>query len=308
MRDFVQEMFDTGPQANPLMERINQESQGLLAAVEALQGDIVQKQAALEDLRGRLQSQMDILTATLGDQQQLVEREIASCDQKTQELKDGIGQIKDGIVAALDAAQQQLNEYQSHVEQGRQMVENANQAAQQLITTVHGGIQQGREALHQATDFANQRIDDLQGTIDDTLQQTEALASQLIDHVDTGIRETGSKVQEMVGTSFSDLQSMFGSAMELLQGNVIQNGVNMILDDLQSRIQTELNQLIDQIVAELVQHLASTREGLFSNAQSAGLERKALEPILNQLDDILKPLFSAVDHLKGMASMVGIDL
>jgi paraquat-inducible protein B len=96
--------------------------------------------------------------------------------------------------------------------------------------------------------------------------------------------------------------------MELVQGNVIENGVNMLLDDLQNQIQDQLNALIDQLLDQVVETLGNVREGLFGNAEEAGLERKALEPILDKLQEILSPLFSAVDHVKGMASMVGIDV
>jgi ElaB/YqjD/DUF883 family membrane-anchored ribosome-binding protein len=308
MRGFVQEIHDTSPEATPLMERINAEAQALLGTVEQVQANITEKQGALEEIAGRIQSSMDALMATAEEAQQFVEQQVAEVDAKTAELKETLTTIKDGVVSALDATQRQMEDYRGHIETGRQLVESANEAAQAVIGEVHDHVEAGREALTAATDFANDKIDGFQAKIDETLQATEQLASNLIEQVDTGIRETGAKVEEMIGVSFADLQSGFGTAMELLQGNVIENGVNMALDALQNEIQGHLNQIIDDLLAELVETLGRVREGLFGSAEEASLERKMLEPVLDQLGKILDPLFSAVDHIKGMAEMVGISV
>jgi chaperonin cofactor prefoldin len=308
MRDFVQQIFDVGPTAVPLMEQLNQESEALLSSVQDLQRNVEEKQSSLDSLQGQLQQQMASLKQKVAEKQQLVDQQTEETKAKTEELKAGLQEIQDGITDALETAQQVMDDFRGHIDTGRQLVESANEAAQSVLTDVNSAIDQGRQALHAATDFGNQQVDALQSKIDETFDFTENMASSLIAGVDEGLRATGAKIEEMTGISFGDLQSVFTSGMEMVQGNVIENGVNMALDQLQSMIQEQLNQAIDTLLEEMVSCLGNIRENLFGNAEEAGLERKLLEPILDQLDTILDPLFSAVDHLKGIAAMVGIDV
>lgn len=308
MRDFVQQIYDIGPTATPLMEQINGESEELLGLVQNLQTNITEKQSSVEELRGRVTERMTALRGKVEEQQALIEKELADCDAKTEEMKQALEQIKESVTTALETAQEQMDDFREHVDAGRELVLAANEAAQGVVQEVTGHVENGRQLLHEATDFANARVDDFQGKIDETFELTEQVASNLIEQVDTGIRDTGAKIEEMVGVSFADLGSAFSTGMELVQGNVFENGVNMLLDDLQSQIEEQLNALIDQLLEQVVSTLGNVRESLFGNAEEAGLQRKATEEVLDVLKNILDPLFSAVDHIKGMASMVGIDV
>jgi len=308
MRDFVQNVFDACPEPTPLMEQINQESETLLASVQELQNNIAEKQSALEPLKSQLETEIEALKTTIEEQQAAIESEISEQDSKTNELKDALQAIKDETIAVLEAAQDQMSQFEDRIDSGRDLVESANTTAQAAIGEIHGRMDKGRELLVEATDTANANIDALQVTIDETLQLTETVATDMIDQVDQGIRDTGAKVEEMVGVSFADLESVFTAGMEMVQGNVIESGVNMALDELQTQIEGQLNEIIASLVAQLVETLGRVRESLFGNAEESSLERKALEPILDQLDSILDPLFSAVDSIKGMAEMVGISV
>ena len=48
MRDFVQQIYDIGPTATPLMEQINGEAEELLGLVQNLQTNITEKQSSVE--------------------------------------------------------------------------------------------------------------------------------------------------------------------------------------------------------------------------------------------------------------------
>jgi len=307
MRDFIQQIFDVSPEANPLLEQINQESETLMGVVSQLQENVNEKQSSLSALSARVQAQMTSLQQKV-EQQELVESEVADCDSKVAELKRGVEEIKDGVTGALEAAQQQMDDFRGQVDAGRETIEAANEAAQAVISEVHDQIQTGREALLAATDFANEQVDGFQAKIDETMQLTETTATNLLNQMEEGVRDTGAKVEEMVGMSFEEMQSGFMQGMELVQGNVLQAGVDSVLDDLQGRIEQQANQLINQIVDELVGALGNVRESIFGNAEEAGLERQATEAVLDALKEILSPLFDAVDHIKDMASMVGIDI
>ena len=308
MRGDVTRCFDLSPSATPLFEQVNQEGDALRDVVGQLQDNVQEKQASLDNLADQIQTKMSALRERVAEEQARVEQEVDQTDRKVEEFKDAIGEVKDGIIGALEGAQQQMSDFREHVDTGRELVESANEAAQGVIGEVHDHVNSGREALGQATDFANEQVDNLQAGIDQTFQLTEQIASTVIDSVEDGLRETGSKVEEMTGVSFEDLGSAFTTGVELVQGNVIENGVNMALDALQSMIQEQLNQVIDQLVALMVETMDDVRENLFGNAEDAGLERQLLEPILDQLGNIMDPLFAAVDSISSMAAMVGIDV
>ncbi len=308
MRDFVEQIFEVAPTASPLMEQINQASSELLTSVQSLQSKVTETQGALSGMQSRLSEKLSSLQQRVGQSNQAVQQEKADTEAKTTAFKETIGEITEGVTGALETAQQQMESFRGHVDTARQWVEDANETAQGVIQTVHGHVDQGRQLLHQATDFADTAIDGLQSKIDDTLSFAESTYTNLADGVETGLRDAGAKIEEMTGVSFADMKDVFTSGMELVQGNVIENGVNMALDSLQGMIQEQLNQLVDQLLDEMMSCLGNIRENLFGNAEESGLERKMLEPILNQLDSILDPLFSAVDHLKGLAAMVGIDV
>lgn len=308
MRDFVQQIFDVGPTATPLMTQINGEADALLGLVKDFQANVERKQTEVETLNGRVEEGLAALQAKVAEQQALLEQQTDAVSDKTDELKSALDEVKTGVISALETAQQQMEEFRSHVDSGRELVEAANQTCQGVVEEVTGHVEEGRQLMHQATDYANDQIDGFQAKIDETFELTEATASNLIEQVDSGIRDTGAKVEEMVGMSFEDMASTFTAGMELVQGNVIENGVNAAMDELQGTVEEQLNTLIDQLLEQVVGTLGNVRESLFGNAEEASLERKALEPILDQLGSILDPLFDAVDHVKGMASMVGIDV
>jgi|GEM_PF-4472790 len=308
MRDFVQQIFDVGPTATPLMTEINGEADALLGLVKDFQANAQEKQAEVEAMSGRVEEGLNSLRAKVEEQQTLLEQQTDAVSAKTEELKSALDEVKTGVITALETAQQQMEEFSAHVNSGRELVEQANETCQGVVEEVTGHIEDGRQLLHDATDYANDQIDGFQAKIDETFEFTEATASNLIDQVDTGIRDTGAKVEEMVGMSFEDMASTFTAGMEMVQGNVIENGVNAALDELQGSVEEQLNALIDQLLEQVVSTLGGVRESLFGNAEEASLERKALEPILDQLGVVLDPLFDAVDHVKGMASMVGIDV
>ncbi len=308
MRDVIAQIFEAAPSASPLLEQVNQESEALMGIVGELQENIGSKQTALADVASRRNEKMSELQTKASEQQSRLESEVADVDAKVGELKRGLDEIKEGVTSALEAAQQQMDGFRGQVDAGRELVSGANEAAQAAISTVHDQIQAGRESLHRATDYANEQIDGFQSKIDETMEFTENMATNLMDRMEEGMRDTGAKVEEMTGMSFEEMHSVFTSGMEMVQGNVIENGVNMVLDDLQGRIEQQANQLIDQLVDELVGALGNVRESVFGNAEDAGLERKATEAVLDALETVLDPMFSAIDHIKGMASMVGIDI
>lgn len=293
--------------ADPLSEVVIQ-VEGLSQSITVVGSNLATKQEQLQSFRAQVQERVTSLQGELEQQTQAVNDAAGLLGDKGSVLKDAIDSVAAGVSEALGVAQQQLNEFSSHVEAGQQAVEAANQTAQGILADIQSGINAGREALQAGSEYAFEQVDALQGTIDETFQTTEQIASDLIAGVDEGIRDAGSKIEEMTGVSFADLQSGFGTAVEMLQGNVFENGANMALDSLQGMIQEQLNQIIDQLLDMMTQTLGRVREGLFGSAEEAGLERKMLEPILDALQPALEPLFSAVDGLKSLAEMVGIDV
>lgn len=293
--------------SDPLSEVVTQ-VQGLSQSITTVGENLTSKQEQLQTYRDQVQERMTSLQGELEQQTQAVNDAASTLGDKGTVLTDAIESVAEGVSEALEVAQQQLDDFSSHIETGQQAVEAANETAQGVLSEIQNGVNAGREALQAGSEYAFEQIDGLQGTIDETLQTTEQIASDLIAGVDEGIREAGSKIEEMTGVSFADLQSGFGSAVELLQGNVFENGANMALDSLQGMIQEQLNQIIDQLLDLMTQTLGRVREGLFGSAEEAGLERKMLEPILDALQPALEPLFAATDSLKGLAEMVGIDV
>lgn len=308
MRGFIQEIFDAAETPASLLEELVAEAQNLVADTDAVGAILEEQQAAVEQMSSEISEQMNSVRESIAAEQERLESRIETTSAEAEELKSTIDDVTEEISSALEVAQQQMEEFRGHVESGREMVEAANQAAQGVISQVQEHINTGREALEGATDFANDQVDALQGRIDETFQATEQFATQLIDDVETGLRDVGSKVEEMTGVSFEELHSGFSTAMELVQGNVFENGVNMALDQLQTMIQDELNSVIDRLLELFVETMANVRESLFGKAEESGLERQMLEPILDQLDTLLSPLFDAVDHIKSLAEMVGIDV
>lgn len=305
---FVEDVLAAARSASDPLSEVVTQVQGLSQSVTTVGENLTSKQEQLQTYRDQVQERITSLQGELEQQTQAVNDAASTLGDKGTVLTDAIESVAEGVSEALEVAQQQLDDFSSHIETGQQAVEAANETAQGVLSEIQNGVNAGREALQAGSEYAFEQIDALQGTIDETLQTTEQIASDLIAGVDDGIRDAGSKIEEMTGVSFADLQSGFGSAVELLQGNVFENGANMALDSLQGMIQEQLNQIIDQLLDLMTQTLGRVREGLFGSAEEAGLERKMLEPILDALQPALEPLFAATDALKGLAEMVGIDV
>jgi ABC-type transporter Mla subunit MlaD len=305
---FVEELLAAARSAPDPLSEVATQVESLSQSITRVGENLSGKQESLQTLRDQVQERLTSVQGELEQQTQAVNSAAEALGDKGEVLTEAIGAVAEGVSEALEVAQQQLDDFSTHIEAGREAVEAANETAQGVLGEIQNGINAGREALQAGSEYAFEQIDALQGTIDETLQTTEQIASSLVEGVDNGIREAGAKIEEMTGVSFADLQGGFGTAVELLQGNVFENGANMALDSLQSMIEEQLNQIIDQLLDLMVQTMGRVREGLFGSAEEAGLERKMLEPILDALQPALDPLFSAVDGLKSLAEMVGIDV
>ena len=308
MREFAQSLADLSPTVAPLLEEVSQEADTLQGVVGDLMNQVQARQSDLGTLTNSVKEQISSLREKVAEEQSRLEQDVTDTEAKTEELRGAIETVKTNVIEGLEGAQERMTEFQGAIDQGRQTVETANEAVQGVIGTVQEHIQAGQHALHSAVDFGNQQVDVLRGEIENIKNVTEAKADELINNVEEGIRDTGARVEEMVGVSFADMGDMFGGAMEMLQGNVVENGVNSALDMLQEKIEGTVREILDSLTDQLIGMLGQVREGLFGDMDSAGLERKALEPILDQLDNIMDPLLSAFDYIKGIAAMVGIDV
>ncbi len=260
------------------------------------------------NLKSTVEQGLQKLSSRFDEASGEIERTMTSVEQEAQGLQDSIGAVRMNLEQALTGAEDQLRELGTRMSEGHQTLSQANDAAQKLILTTHEHVETGRKALEEAYGAANERVDALQQKLGTMEQQTLEKAEGLVSHMTAGLGEAQEHVGEMIGTSFQQIVDTFHAGVDAIQNDVIERGVEEATDEVRQQIQEELQKVIDAVVEQLSTVLDRTKEALFGETEDARGTRRLTEPILNQLEGMVDPLESAFDHIRSMASMVGIDL
>lgn len=308
MRDFVQSLFDLNPTVAPSLETVAGQAEELQGSVETLMSQVQTQQSELQSLQGEVQSQVTGLTGKASEEQGNLEQQVADMSSKTEELRGRIEESKNSIVEGLEAVQGQMTELRGHIDDGKEAIEGANEAAQGVISQTQENIQAGQHALMEAVDLGNRTVEGLRDQISQVKSETEATALDYTERIDEGIRETGARVEDMVGMTFDEMNSTFTSAMEMMQGNIVQQGVQEALSMLDQEIQTRLQEILRELTDNMCGVLEGVREKLFGDMENSGATREVMDLALDALEPALEPLFSVFDGFKSLAAMVGIDL
>jgi len=308
MRDFVQSLSDLNPTVAPSLETVSQQAQELQGSVETLMSSVQSQQSELQSLQSEVEGNITSLVGKAGEEQGNLEQQVTDLSSKTDQLRERIEESKNTIVEGLEAAQGQMTELKGHIDEGKEAIESANEAAQSVIGAAQEHIQAGQHALMEAVDLGGRTVDGLREQISQVKSETEATALEYTERIDEGIRDTGARVEDMVGMSFDEMHSTFNGAMEMLQGNIVQQGVQEALSMLDQEIQVRLQEILHQLTENMCSVLADVREKLFGDMESSGATREVMDIALEALDPALEPLFSVFDGFKSLAAMVGIDL
>jgi SMC interacting uncharacterized protein involved in chromosome segregation len=308
MRDFIQSLSDLNPTVAPSLETVSQQAGELQGSVETLMSQVETQQSELQSMKGDIEGKVTSLIGKAGEEQGSLEQQVTDISSKTDELRSRIEESKNTVVEGLEAVQGQMTELKGHIDDGREAIEGANEAAQGVISQAQEHIQAGQHALMEAVDLGNRTVDGLREQISQVKSETEATALDYTERIDEGIRDTGARVEEMVGMTFDEMNSTFTGAMEMLQGNIVQQGVQEALSMLDQEIQTRLQEILRELTGNMCGVLEDVREKLFGDMENSGATREVMDLALEALDPALEPLFAVFDGFKSLAAMVGIDL
>jgi hypothetical protein len=79
-----------------------------------------------------------------------------------------------------------------------------------------------------------------------------------------------------------------------------------VLDETQQTVEQQLRQGVDALLAQLTEALRHISSQLNQSQSSSTFERQLLEPVFEQLQRALEPVFDALANVRSAAASVGI--
>ena len=148
-------------------------------------------------------------------------------------------------------------------------------------------------------------LDDL---LNHTLQQGESFTNETHDHIEQIKQQTDEHMQQDL---FQPLQMHLGETAQKV-GQIASADVDAKLHDVLAQSRDQLEQHAKQVIANLVDKVASeldqVSDHIHQAGQSSAIPREAMKPIIDGIEQLIKPVEETIGNVKSVAAAVGFDV
>jgi len=286
----VGEAIDTGHAAVSAGDELAQHAAALAEQADA---HVAQAQHAveehvhfLEDARAQLaqtSSRLDARAQELGE----LDAPLATLDESVGHVEDGLGKLQGSLAA------------------GAAGLDEASASAHQHVEALFGALHEGHQRLAAAAETATTALQNVQQTVQGShaalVDDVDAMTQQVTDHE--------SSVADRVTGFLNDSNQAMGSLSQDLTTTLprlMQDPVSSALDEVQSRIHDQIQQLIRSAMDHVLGSLDDFEKKVSDAQQGSELSRQVLQPLFDEIEEVAKPLIGSLDSIRDAATMVGI--
>lgn len=295
-------------------------------SIITLSQDVPEKLKALSEKTALLQQLSDDVESNLKEKQDSLEDSIEEINSLAEKLQQEYDERKTHIateIEALEADTTDLVQTLSHAqEETGTEVEKANEfigTVQLQIVEHDAAIQAGHQEVETIINTVQEHIGNFQaqiitavGTVEGHISQLQTqitgakdLASAQVANLSGSINATQQKVFEEIEamvSEFVSLKSSFEEKLNFLNTDLIEQELESMITQVRNVIETELQELINAAIAKVLEMIESIAEKI-NDANSTTLAgRQEMEPLVEQMRDMLEPLQAVIDKIKDIAA------
>jgi uncharacterized phage infection (PIP) family protein YhgE len=250
------------------------------------------------------QEAMEDFTGFVGEAQGNLAQANDQLEARAQEL----GEL-DAPLAAVDEAvghvEESFSRVQGTLSAGAAGLDEAAAATQEHLESLFGAITDGHQRLTSGVEEATTALKTLQESVEGgqqgLVEDSDELVHQVTGHQDALVDKVGGFLADS-NEAMSGLSTDLTETLPLL----MQDPVNQALEEVQSRVHDQLQQLVrsamDQVLAALDEFEAKVNDA----KEGSSLSRELLKPLFQEFENLAKPLIGSLDSIKEAGSLVGI--
>jgi ABC-type transporter Mla subunit MlaD len=173
------------------------------------------------------------------------------------------------------------------------------------IHTVQDDIAQLKQQFDGTTHPSMTTLDDLLGH---TQQQAEAYTHETHDHLEQLKQETDDHIQQNL---FQPMQMHLGETAQKL-GQIatgdVDGKLHEVMQQARENLEAHAKQVISNLVDKVAAELDQVSDHIHQAGQSSAIPREAMKPIIDGIEQLLKPVEETIGNVKSVAAAVGFDV
>jgi chromosome segregation ATPase len=202
-------------------------------------------------------------------------------------------------------------------------VDKSHTTVQQLgelvKNTDHEVLDGVRSSVHAVQDDVAQLKQQFDGTthpslatLDDHLshlmQQSETFAHETHDHLEQLKQQTDDHIQqELFQPMHLHLAETAQKIGQIASGDV-DGKLHEVMEHARESLETQAKQVISNLVDKVAQELDQVSDHIHQAGQSSAIPREAMKPIIDGIEQLIKPVEETVSNVKSVAAAVGFDV
>jgi hypothetical protein len=273
------------------------EAAELLQEFEQRRGEAAQLAAEAQQALTELQNEAASRHGALEGALSTVEAGVAS-------LK-AIDEAQDALTDGLEGVGQAMADLDARFREGISAAEAARADAVAALDSVESNASAGQEKLATAVEAVGTACESLRGAATEARSSVDAGLGGLRDTMNDLLERARARVGEVM-SEVSGLVSAHESVMDE-QGGTLRDGVDAVLTDMRSRIESELGARLEASAAAVVDALGELERQVAEASERSREGREAAEPQFGVASESVDPLQTAIEHVRSAAEQMGLS-
>jgi ElaB/YqjD/DUF883 family membrane-anchored ribosome-binding protein len=271
---------------------------------------MTQYQDVVETAQTRSTNLMQQVTKDLEGLQSEGDSFLSQFEQQLQDTVQDIRDLKEYADTAFGELASLLNQNAAAL---KQVQEQVGQEQQKYLSAIQA-CQEGAQPLHKIFDFVQTQTQKLEAEVDAKREAlVEAYAAARTD-VGKMVNDLKNAVDEAKDTAQKELKSFEDKAnssrtklqekLDAIASDKVKSAVSDIMERTTSSINNKALKSIDRAVEEVREEVTVLSGKMTDASEDSNIIRRELQPIIDEVEDLLSPIQSAIDHAKSIVDSV----
>ena len=229
--------------------------------------------------------------------------------QAVTDLSTKMGAAQETFNQKATAAYEAIDKSHTVLQQLGELVKNTDH---DVLDGVRGGIhtlQDDAAQLRQQFDgTTHPALATLSDLLEHTQQTAETFAHETHDHIEQLRQSTDDHMQQEL---FQPLQLHLGETAQkiaqIAQGDVDAK-LHEVMQHTRDQLEAQAKQVISNLVDKIAQELDQVSDHIHKAGQSSAIPREAMKPIIDGIEQLIKPVEETIGNVKSVAAAVGFDV
>jgi len=236
--------------------------------------------------------------------------------QVTEPFTKSINDLLAKITTAEATFTQKSGEAFTAIDQSHSVVQQLGDLVKSTDHDVMDGVRNGIHALADDHAQLKQQFDGTThpslATLDDVLthaqQTSETFMHETHDHLDQLRQQTDEHIQqELFQPMHLHLGETAQKLTEIASGDVDAK-LHDVMEHTRQQLEDHAKQVISNLVDKVAQELDQVSDHIHKAGQGSAIPREAMKPLIDGIEQLIKPVEETIGNVKSIASAVGFDV